>query len=385
MVTLMEEATLDVSWIETDPSELAQDPDFPGIEVPRDDLIVVAGRYDTGRPGPRRMLLGHVDVVPAGDPHSWTSPAFEPTVVDGNLYGRGACDMKGGVVSMIEAVRIALESGVDIDGEIVVVAVPSEEDGGAGTLAAIRAGYTADMAVIPEPTGLDIVVAHAGAITFTLRVPGRAAHASTRLEGVSALDKLIVLMGALAEDERVRNESETNPLMRVLGLPYPTIIGQVEGGNWASTVMDSVEADGRYGVRLGQNCDQAGEDLRAAITAAWEADEWLARFPVGLETWGGRFDSCFLDPDHPLAVGIASAHLGGDRRRRPQARGALRRRHAVAHQPGQHPHRDVRAGIGEGGALGRRVRAAVRGGHMRRDAGAVAGEREQLTVPDVDP
>jgi acetylornithine deacetylase len=308
MATLFEEATLDVAWLETDPSELAQDSDFPGIEVPRHDLIVVAGTLDTGRPGPRRMLLGHIDVVPPGDPHTWTSPAFEPVVLDGNLYGRGACDMKGGVVAMLEAVRIALESGAELNGEIVLVAVPSEEDGGSGTLAAIRAGYTADMAVIPEPTGLEVVVAHAGAVTFTLRVPGKAAHASTRLEGVSALDKLMVLMQALAEDERVRNESETNPLMRAIGLPYPTIIGQVEGGHWASTVMDAVEADGRYGVRLGQNCDQAGEDLRAAITAAWEADEWLARFPVGLETWGGRFDSCFLDPEHPLAVGVSAAH-----------------------------------------------------------------------------
>lgn len=308
MASLFEELTLEVSWIETDPAELAQDPDFPGIEVPRDDLVVVAGTLDTGRPGPRRMLLGHVDVVPPGDPHTWTSPAFDPVLLDGKMYGRGACDMKGGVVSMLEAVRIALESDAELTGEIVVVSVPSEEDGGAGTLAAIRAGLTADMAVIPEPTDLDVVVAHAGAITFTLKVPGKAAHASTRREGVSALDKLFVLTAALADDERRRNEAETNPLMRAIGLPYPTIIGQVEGGSWASTVMDTVEADGRYGVRLGQNCDDAGDDLRAAITAAWEADEWLAKFPVGLELWGGRFDSCSVEPNHALPLGVARAH-----------------------------------------------------------------------------
>ncbi|MDH4118456.1 MAG: ArgE/DapE family deacylase [Acidimicrobiia bacterium] len=305
---LLDEMTLDVDWIETDPASLAQDPAFPGIEVPRDDLIVVAGRYGTGRPGPRRMLLGHVDVVPPGDASTWTTPAFEPTVVDGRLYGRGACDMKGGVVAMLEAVRLAFERDQDLTGTVLVVAVPSEEDGGAGTLSAIRAGYVADMAVIPEPTNLDVVVAHAGAITFTLRVPGRAAHASTRREGVSALDKLFVLVEALREDERIRNETETNPLMTALGLPYPTIIGQVEGGNWASTVMDSVEADGRYGVRLGQNCDGAGAELLEAITRAWNTDEWLSRFPVGVETWGGRFDSAVLPVDHPLPRSITSCH-----------------------------------------------------------------------------
>jgi acetylornithine deacetylase len=215
--------------------------------------------------------------------------------------------MKGGVVAMFEAVRVAMESGDRLSGEIVLVAVPSEEDGGAGTLAAIRAGYTADMAVIPEPTSLEIVVAHAGAITFTLSVPGKAAHASMRREGVSALDKLYLLIEELRADEAARNGEETHPLMRAIGLPYPTIIGQVEGGSWASTVMDKVEADGRYGVRLGQDCDDAAGELRTAISRAWNDDEWLSQFPVGLEIWGGRFDSSYIDVAHPLATSLADA------------------------------------------------------------------------------
>lgn len=309
----MDDLTLDVEVIEADPEELSNDPDFPGMEVPRTELVVVAGTYRTGRPGPRRMLLGHVDVVPPGEASTWTSPAFEPTVVDEQLYGRGACDMKGGVVAMFEAVRLAMESEDSLNGEIVLVTVPSEEDGGAGTLAAIRSGYTADMAIIPEPTNLEIVVAHAGAITFTLSVPGKAAHASMRREGVSALDKLFLLTDALAADEERRNADETHPLMRAIGLPYPTIIGQVEGGNWASTVMDKVEADGRYGVKLGQDCDGAAADLRSAISVVWDRDEWLSQFPVGLEVWGARFDSSAIDTDHPLVTGLraASRRAGG--------------------------------------------------------------------------
>lgn len=315
MAGLMEDATLDVEWIEVDPEELSQDPHFPGYEMPRQDLVVVAGTIDTGRPGPHRMLQGHVDVVPPGDLATWSSPAFEPRESGGRMYGRGACDMKGGVVAMLEAVRLALESDAGPTGRITLVTVPSEEDGGAGALAAIRAGYTADMAVITEPTRLEVVVAHAGAITFTLKVPGRAAHASMRREGVSALDKLSMLTQALAEDERIRNESETHPLMRAIGLPYPTIIGQVEGGNWPSTVMDSVEAHGRYGVKLGQDCDGAATDLTAAVTAAWEADDWLSGFPVNLEVWGGRFDSAAVDADHELPLSLATAHqqTTGDR------------------------------------------------------------------------
>lgn len=307
VASIMGTMGLEVSIIETDPVALAMDPAFPGMEVDRSDLVTVVGTWDSGRPGPTRMLLGHIDVVPPGDDSTWTAPAFDPVVRDGRMFGRGACDMKGGVVANFEAVRLAMQSGL-VSGKVVVVSVPAEEDGGAGTFAAVRAGVTADMAVITEPTDLDIVIAHAGAITFTLHVPGKAAHASTRLEGVSALDKLFVLAEALRADETARNEAETDPRMRALGLPYPTIIGQVEGGSWASTVMDGVTAHGRYGVRLGQDCDGAGEDLRAAITVAWEADDWLSQFPVGLELWGGRFDSTAIEPDHPLAVGISDAH-----------------------------------------------------------------------------
>ena len=119
------------------------------------------------------------------------------------MYGRGACDMKGGVASILGAVRALRDDGTLhlLDGELMVVLVPSEEDGGQGTLAAIRAGATGDMAIITEPSALDVVVAHAGAITFRLSVPGRAAHASQRREGVSALDNLFTLLRALETDE----------------------------------------------------------------------------------------------------------------------------------------------------------------------------------------
>ena len=215
--------------------------------------------------------------------------------------------MKGGVAAIIGAVRALGASGeLDrLDGELIVALVPSEEDGGQGTLAAIRAGVTGDVAVIPEPSNLDIVVAHAGAITFRLTVPGRAAHASQRREGISALDKLWVLSKALEADEARRNADETDPLMTALGLPYPTIIGIVSGGEWASTVLDRVTADGRYGVRLGQSAAEAEAELRAAIAAACAGDDFLREHPATVEITGGRFGSARVPSEHPLPVGLA--------------------------------------------------------------------------------
>jgi acetylornithine deacetylase len=308
---------LDVEVVRPDLERLRADPDWPGEEMPRSSLPVVIGRIGNigapigSSPGAARRLIlsGHLDVVPPGDPATWTADPWGGEIRDGAMFGRGACDMKGGVAAILAAVR-ALRVRGDLDrlvGQLQVVFVPSEEDGGQGTLAAIRAGVAGDMAVIAEPSGLDVVVAHAGALTFRLTVPGRAAHASQRREGVSALDKLFVVLAALEADEARRNAAETDPLMTALGLPYPTIVGIVAGGEWASTVLDQVTADGRYGVRLGQTAAEAAAELRACIDATCAADDFLRDHPVTVEFTGGRFGSARVPSDHPLPVGLADA------------------------------------------------------------------------------
>ena len=319
VATILVEAGLELTRLEPDPAAVARDPDFPGSEVERSRLPIVFGRV--GPTGGRRVLLvGHVDVVPVGDVSLWRTPPWEPTVIGDAIYGRGAVDMKGGLVAAIGSVRALVASGVALTGEVVLVAVPSEEDGGQGMLAAIRSGATGDVAVITEPSGLDIVTAHAGALTFRLTVTGKAAHASMRREGVSALDKLGVLTAALAADETARNAAEGHPRMVDLGLPYPTIIGKVQGGEWASTVMDRLVAEGRYGVRLGQTTVEAEADLRACIERACVADDWLRDYPAQVEIVGGRFASAEVPDGHPLPQALA-ATIEAVLSRRPAFRG----------------------------------------------------------------
>jgi acetylornithine deacetylase len=310
---LLSDAGAAVERLDVDPGVIEADPDFPGMEMPRTTLPLALGRL--GRPGGRRLLLaGHLDVVPVGDAGAWTLDPWAGEVRDGRLYGRGACDMKGGVVSILAAVRALRETGVvdRLDGQLVVALVPAEEDGGAGMLATIRAlaredGSVAEAAVITEPTRLGLIVAHAGAITFRLEIPGRAAHASVRREGISALDGLFTLVRALEADEADRNAAETDPLMTDLGLPYATIVGKVAGGEWSSTVLDRVVVEGRYGVRLGQTPVEAGAELRACIESACAADAFLRDHPASVEIVGGRFGSARVDPDGPLATGLATA------------------------------------------------------------------------------
>ena len=304
----LETLGLEVEIFHPDPVDVRMDPAWPGEEVDRTTLPVVIGR--AGPAGGRRLVLsGHIDVVPAGDPATWMGDPFSGEVRDGYLYGRGACDMKGGVTAILGAVRALRDSGAlaALQGELIVAFVPSEEDGGQGTLAAIRAGATGDLCVIAEPSSLDVVIAHAGAITFRLTVPGRAAHASQRTEGVSALDNLQTLARALLADESRRNTEETDPLMTAIGLPYPTIIGKVAGGEWASTVMDQVIADGRYGVRLGQTPADAAAELRACVESACAADPFLRDHPAIVEIYGAEFGPSRVAPDHALPVGLAAA------------------------------------------------------------------------------
>lgn len=307
VASLLVEAGLAIQRLEPPLDAVRADPDWPGDEMPRDRLPIVFGRL--GRAGGRRLVLvGHVDVVPTGDLATWTRDPWAGEVEGDRLYGRGAVDMKGGVASILGAVQALVGAGLAdrLEGEILVAIVPSEEDGGQGMLAAIRAGATGDMAIITEPTGLDVVIAHAGAITFKLTVPGRAAHASVRREGISALDNLQTFVRALEADETARNAAETEPLMTAHDLPYATIIGKVSGGVWASSVIDKLEVEGRYGVKLGQTWRDAERDLQRCIDDANESDPFLREHPATMELTGGKFSSSRVPPEHPLPVGLAA-------------------------------------------------------------------------------
>ena len=186
-------ARLDTGGLETDHwrlplDELTGAPDFPGVEVERGEAWAVVGRLP-GRGGGRSLLLnGHVDVVPTGDLDAWTRPdPFSADVVGGELLGRGACDMKAGLVAAMTAVAAVRRAGAPLAGDLLLAAVPGEEDGGLGTYAMLARGWRADACVVPEPTSLGLVPANAGALTFRLTVRGLATHASRRTEGVSAL------------------------------------------------------------------------------------------------------------------------------------------------------------------------------------------------------
>ena len=304
--------------------DLEADPDFPGTEVDRDEVPVVAARIVGDRPGPSIVLTGHVDTVPVGDVDLWSrDPSGE--FDDGVIFGRGAADMKGGLVSAVEAFTTIAHAGRDFPGEVCFVAVPGEEDGGTGTLAAIRRGWTGDLVIITEPTsgpdGPDVIIAHGGALTYTIGVDGRSAHAAKRLEGVSALDGFWTVYRALRRLESEVNEGERNRVMTALGLPYPTSVGVVQGGIWSSSVMEHLTAEVRVGVAVGESIPEAEHRFEQSLLEAVADDPWLAAHPPQIERTGAAFASSAIDASHPLvdAVTGAAAAVTG---RVPALRGA---------------------------------------------------------------
>ena len=293
--------------------ELLAAPDFPGVEVHRDEAWGLVGRLPgTGSgDGPTLMFDGHVDVVPVGDPAAWSTPdPFSGRVVAGELHGRGSCDMKAGLVAAIAAVSAVRRSGAPLRGDLLLACVAGEEDGGLGTFATLHRGWTADACVVPEPTGLDLVTANAGALTFRLRVPGLATHASRRTEGVSAVEKLVPLLTALQRLEADRNR-EVDPLMARWAMAYPLSIGRVRAGDWASSVPDLLVAEGRLGVALDEPVADARAELELAVAEASAADPWLRDHPATVEWWGGQFASGRLAADSDLADRVAAAHDAG--------------------------------------------------------------------------
>ncbi|GAA2263371.1 ArgE/DapE family deacylase [Glycomyces scopariae] len=304
-----------------DLAALRETPGFPGTEAPRNEAWGLVGTAEGAGDGPRMILEGHVDVVPPGDRAQWDGDPFVPRLDGGIVRGRGACDMKAGVVANLAAVAAIRASGVRLRGDVAAHFVVGEEDGGIGAFGTLQRGHTGDACVITEPTGGTLLTANAGSLTFRIAVPGKATHASTRDAGVSAIDAYAPIAAALAALEAERN-ADPDPLLAEYPLPYALSVGVLRAGDWASSVPDLLVAEGRLGVRLGEDPAAARAAFESTVTEACGRDPWLRDHPA-VVTWpGGVFASGRLPSGHPLGGVVAQAHADAAGGPRPRERGA---------------------------------------------------------------
>ncbi|MEC5423295.1 peptidase [Virgibacillus sp. C22-A2] len=276
--------------------------DFAGSE----NVVGVLKGSGTGK---SIILNGHVDVVPEGDLDQWIDDPFSGKVIDDKLYGRGSTDMKGGNLSALLAVEAIQRSGIKLKGDVIFQSVVEEESGGSGTLAAIERGYRADAALIPEPTNMRIFPKQQGSMWFKVHVYGKSAHGGTRYEGVSAIEKSMIVHDAILELEKQRNNSLTDPLFKNNPIPIPINIGKINGGNWPSSVADHVILEGRMGIAPGESPKDASQSLEDHLAGLPKTDEWFANASVEVEWFGARWLPGEIDEKHPLMKTLYESHF----------------------------------------------------------------------------
>ncbi|MEE6451234.1 peptidase [Gottfriedia acidiceleris] len=305
----LRELDLDLDVWEPDLKEMKEHPYFIST---RDSFTGSPNIVATlkGTSGGKSMILnGHIDVVPEGNIQQWTYPPYSATVVDNKLYGRGATDMKGGNVALILAIEAIKRSGITLKGNVYFQSVIEEESGGAGTLATILRGYTADGVIIPEPTNMKFFIKQQGSMWFRLKVKGKVAHGGTRYEGVSAIEKSVLIIQQIQKLEQLRNQRIADPLYDGVPIPIPINIGTINGGTWPSSVSDLVTLEGRFGVAPNEKLEDAKIEFENWIDHIKNLDDWFVENPVEVEWFGARWVPGTVEADSELVKTLQRNYL----------------------------------------------------------------------------
>jgi succinyl-diaminopimelate desuccinylase len=299
-----------------------------------------------GGDGPSLMLNGHMDTVPAGD----MADAFVPSICDGVLWGRGACDMKGAVAAMACAMAAIVheESSDGLTGDLLFTGTVGEETGSIGVKALVEADVTTTYAIVGEPTSLRVGVAHKGACFIRISVTGRGAHGSCPDEGVNAVSYASQIIRALETGLRSTLSKRVHPLLgtstvsvgRIAGGTQPNIVAeycQIEIDR--RTLPNEEEALAEISQLVADICDPIdglawqveempetavvphvalGTATDAAISQVAQAtclQMGLPHEPVGVTYWtdGGHLAACGVETIILGPGNIANAHGPNDR------------------------------------------------------------------------
>jgi acetylornithine deacetylase len=268
-----------------------------GLEVELEEAapgrpsVVAVARGSGG--GASLMLNAHMDTVGVDG----MERPFEPEVRDGRLYGRGAYDMKGSLAACMVAVRRLAAD--DLSGDVILTAVADEEYASIG-MQAVLAGRRADAAIVTEPTGLRVCVAHKGFVWAELETEGRAAHGSRPAEGVDAITRMAPALARLAE---LQSALDTQPGHELVG-PGSVHASLIEGGQ----ELSSYPARCRLALERRTAPGESADHFRAECEALIEGID-------GAELRMGLVRPPFaVDPEEPVvqAVRRAAASVTGE-------------------------------------------------------------------------
>jgi acetylornithine deacetylase len=261
----------------------------------------VVGRITGDGKGRSLILNGHIDVVSAEPTSAWKFDPWGGLVQNGRLYGRGSCDMKGGLAAMISAASAISELELSLRGDVLVESVIEEEIGGpGGTLATIIRGYRADAAIVGEPPK-SICIESAGVCWFRVRVIGKTQHAGFSHLGVNAIGKAMKIYQGLLDLDSYRAESKHYPLTeKHWGRSCNINIGTIRGGDWPSTVAGWAELECRIGWQPIETMTQVKSEVEETIRKVAELDPWMRDHPPVVEWFGWSAEASETDSNSPI-------------------------------------------------------------------------------------
>lgn len=273
-----------------------------------------AGRYNLlaeHRPrkasGKSLLFNGHVDVVPTGPEHLWSRPPLQSAIVEDRFYGRGAGDMKSGILCALAAFKALKSLGAQPAARVGFNAVLEEENTGNGTLASVMRDMAYDAVIIPEPFGETLTSAQVGVLWLAIELTGSPAHVAYMSSGVNPIEAAIAIHAGLKKLEAEWNRPE-NRHAAYSGQEHPINfnLGRIEGGEWNS----SVPCMCRMGVRIGFFPGVAVAAVQQAVEGAVRGvlAALTNRLQVKFDYQGFQAPGCEFDLEHPAMRALAAAH-----------------------------------------------------------------------------
>ncbi|MFT3821604.1 MAG: ArgE/DapE family deacylase [Rubrivivax sp.] len=258
--------------------------------------------------GKSLILNGHIDVVPVGAGVLWTHPPFEPHVDGDRVYGRGAADMKAGIVAYTMAFQALRALGWEPAAPVILQSVVEEECTGNGALACLVQGYKADAALITEPTP-GVMEAQMGVMWLAIEVLGLPVHASVAHTGVGAIEFARYLVDKLRELEAKWNRPEHRHAAYCKHEhPVNFNLGRLAGGEWPSSVSTHCRADLRLGFYPGVKPADVRAEVEALLAAAHRAHPARDSVSYRLVYQGFQAEGLVVDLRAPAITTLMDCH-----------------------------------------------------------------------------
>jgi acetylornithine deacetylase len=301
MVRLFREDKLSVDRWQIRIDDLKHLPGYSPHSQDYDDAWNVVGSWRPESPTGRSLILnGHIDVVPEGPHEMWARHPFDAVVKDGWMYGRGAGDMKAGLILNLYALRALRALGYQPAADVYQQSVVEEECTGNGTLQCLLAGARADACVITEPHHDHFTVAQVGVLWFHVDVRGVPGHAARG--GRGAFEAALEVLAALRALEAELN-ADPPPPYDAIEHPINLNVGVVRAGDWPSTVT----AECTLSCRLAMYPGDDPADLQRRVEAA------VAPYEVRYDGFACEGSVVSHEEDVVVALGEAYAAVHGER------------------------------------------------------------------------